>query len=196
MLVSIISIKMCLATVERCENCQSLSCRKLEVCSDAQQRGMIHITRQAYESARTTSTGRLQVDVFGRDNDKFFMEIYPIMEQKQRVIPLCNLFDDATLSKAVTHTGQCCNVSHIVCKNSDKHGNIPVAYGPLKLCDALHNGTICIRKDAYNKAQNGKVSVSVCPEFLKTKIGHLALVYEQMEGEMHFSGLCWLCKRK
>lgn len=187
---------MCLATVENCSNCRSASCSKLEVCSDAQQRGMLHITRQAYEAARTTSTGRLQIHVFGGENDDYFMEIYPIMEQKQTMIPLCHLCDDATPSRAVTHAGQSCVVSHIACKNSGKHGNIPVAYGPLKLCDAPHNGAICIRKDAYNKARDGKVSVSVCPEFLKTRMGHLALVHEHMEEEMHFSGLCWLCKQK
>lgn len=186
---------MCLATVANCERCQRSSCRGIDICSDAQSRGMIHITPSAYDTAvtdRHTATYGLPIDAFACGVDTFLIKIYTVMNQKRIQTQNCSLCDSPTAREEYPSLhSRCCSTTHKICENCCGY----MDHGPMRLCEAVTAGLIHIRGDAYDKAHDGKVKVPVSPKHRPGKRGQWALVYEVMEEDKKLAGFCWGCRR-
>lgn len=173
---------MCYAIIADCENCQRSSCQEIKLCDDAKSRGMVHITRSAYDRAQPNHGNwwSIKIDTYNPNDSESPLKIYTVMDQNHIQTKHCNQCDVI----AVEYSSCCCRTVITQCERCGS----TTSQGPLSLCS--HLGLIHIR---VGITSNGKASVGVCPEYLEGRNGQWALASDIVEVKKRVSGFCWGC---
>jgi hypothetical protein len=172
---------MCHAIIVNCTNCQRSSCQEIKLCNDAQARGIIHITRSAYDGARPNcGSWSIDIDVSNPNDQGSPLKIYTVMKQSHIQTKRCKECDGSM----VEYSSCCCKTVLTHCEQCGS----TTGQEPLSLCS--RSGLIHIQ---VGVARGGKASVNVCHEFLEGRNGQWALISDVLEVEKRVSGFCWGC---